>query len=397
MKAHIIAIITGGGSGSRMGLTYPKQFHGLNGVPILARTLRVFQNSALIDEIIVVTPETHLEITGNLVRDYGIDKVRDITPGGRERQDSVKAGLNLVPEGTGLVVVHDAVRPLVSPELIEHCINAASVNRAAIAALPVHDTIKEAEGDLFIGKTIDRSRLWRAQTPQVAEPELLKEALKVAEEEAFAATDEAALLEQIGVKVKLVKGLARNLKLTGPEDLSLAEALIMEQENKKKERSSPSLRIGQGYDAHRLVEGRKLVLGGVTIPHPLGLLGHSDADVLTHALCDAILGALGQGDIGRYFPDSDPAYKNISSLKLLEEVTGMAAAKDYHLVNCDLTIVSQEPRLSPWFEAMRENLAASCGVESKIINLKATTTEKMGFTGRGEGVSAFAVVLLQSA
>lgn len=396
MKEDIAAIIPGGGSGSRMDLDYPKQFHLLAGIPVLIHTLKAFQQSPSIKEIIAVTPEAYLEKTNQLIRDFGLDKVRTVVPGGRERQDSVKAGLAQVPEETDLVVVHDAARPLVSLETIESCISAARRFGAAIAALPAGDTVKEAGEDQCITETLDRSRLWLAQTPQVMEPELLGKALLEAEKQNFAATDEASLLELTGAKVKLVEGSAHNIKITRPEDLFLAEALIKGQEDRQPEPLKAGPRLGQGYDAHRLVEGRDLILGGVTIPHDKGLLGHSDADVLTHALCDAILGALSLGDIGSHFPDSDPAYKNISSLNLLKEVAGMAAGQGYYLGNCDLTVICQEPKLGAWFPDMRENLAAACGVLPEAVNIKATTTENMGFTGRGEGIAAYATVLLQA-
>ncbi|MFO7760490.1 MAG: 2-C-methyl-D-erythritol 4-phosphate cytidylyltransferase [Thermodesulfobacteriota bacterium] len=391
-----VAIIAAGGSGSRLGLDYPKQFCLLNGIPLLVHTLRVFQESALITEIIAVTPRACLEITEKLVLDYGLNKVGKIIPGGTERQDSVKKGLDRIPEDSRLVVVHDAARPLVKRETIEACISSALENRAAIAALTVKDTIKETDKDRFIERTVDRSHLWQAQTPQVMEPELLRRAFREAEKKSFRATDEASLLELTGVKVKLVEGSACNIKITEPEDLVLAESILMRHKNRQPAQNAADLRIGQGYDAHRLVEGRDLVLGGVTVPHDRGLLGHSDADVLTHALCDAILGALGLGDLGRHFPDSDPAYRDISSLKLLEKAIEMAAKQGYGLSNCDLTVISQEPKLSPWFNDMRENLATACRVNPEAVNIKATTTESMGFTGRGEGISAHAAVLLQA-
>ncbi len=396
MKEHIVAIIPGGGSGNRMGLGYPKQFFLLAGVPVFIHTLRTFQDSPLITEIIAVTPQSYLKTTKQLVRKFKLDKVTAIVPGGRKRQDSTKAGLDRIPEETRLVVIHDAARPLVSPETIRACIDAALESQAAIAALPIHDTTKEADENQCINKTIDRSHLWQAQTPQVMGPKPLREAMLKAEKKSWTATDEASLLELVDVKVRLVKGSAANIKITRPEDLFLAEALIAKRGEKLTEPCPSAFKIGQGYDTHRLVEGRDLILGGVTIPHDKGLLGHSDADVLTHALCDAILGALGLGDIGRHFPDSNPTYKNIASIKLLKEVTGMAATHGYRLGNCDITVVAQAPMLGPYCSEMRENLAAACRVTPEAINLKATTTEKMGFTGRGEGISAYATVLLQT-
>ena len=385
---QVTAIIPAGGSGQRMGLGTPKQFMTLAGLPLLVHTLRAFSNTPAISAILVAVPAAEITRTEELLRQYGIAKIHAVVAGGATRQESVQRGLAAVPPECELVVVHDAARPLVTPELIAACIAAAEKHGAAIAAVPVKDTLKRAASGQLIAATVARDELWQAQTPQVMRRELLEAAYTAAERDHFVGTDEASLLEHHGCPVALVAGSETNLKITRPEDLTLAEALLMHAN------PSPTLRIGHGYDAHRLVAGRALVLGGVTIPHRLGLLGHSDADVLTHALCDAILGALGQGDIGRHFPDSDPQYRGISSLKLLAHVLGLMQEQGLALANADVTVIAQQPKLAPHLAAMRANLASACGVGEGAINLKATTTEGMGFAGREEGIAAHAVVLL---
>lgn len=386
---QVTAIIPAGGSGQRMGLGAPKQFMTLAGLPLLIHTLRAFCDTSAVGAIVVAVPANEISRTETLIRQHGIGKVHAVVAGGATRQESVRRGLAAVPEDCDLVAVHDAARPLVTPALIESCLAAAERHGAAIAAVPVKDTLKrEAPGQL-IAATVARDELWQAQTPQVARRELLEAAYAAAERDHFVATDEASLLEHLGCPVALVPGAETNLKITRPEDRTIAEALLMHAT------PLPTPRIGHGYDAHRLVAGRALTLGGVTIPHSLGLLGHSDADVLTHALCDAILGALGQGDIGRHFPDSDPQYRGISSLKLLSHVVGLMHAQGLGLANADVTVIAQQPKLAPHLPAMRANLAGACGVAEEAINLKATTTEGMGFAGREEGIAAHAVVLLQ--
>jgi 2-C-methyl-D-erythritol 4-phosphate cytidylyltransferase/2-C-methyl-D-erythritol 2,4-cyclodiphosphate synthase len=221
---------------------------------------------------------------------------------------------------------------------------------------------------------------------------LLERAYEYAEATEFIGTDEASLLEHAGVSVSVVMGSEKNIKITRPEDLRIAAALLQDYREK-----GDAMRIGHGFDAHRLVEGRKLILGGVDIPYELGLAGHSDADVLVHALMDALLGALGAGDIGRHFPDTDEQYRGADSLKLLERVMELVAARKMRLVNADITVVCQQPKLAPHLATMQGNLAAVCGASPEQINIKATTTEKMGYTGRGEGIAVHAVVLLTRA
>ncbi|MCI5138637.1 MAG: 2-C-methyl-D-erythritol 2,4-cyclodiphosphate synthase, partial [Candidatus Electrothrix sp. AR1] len=283
-------------------------------------------------------------------------------------------------------------RPLVSAEIIDRCLAGVEEHGAVIAAVPVKDTLKEVEevegGTEIIG-TVDRSQLWHAQTPQAMDLHLLERAYEYAAATEFIGTDEASLLEHAGVSVSVVMGSEENIKITRPEDLRIAATLLRENQE-----GETAMRIGHGFDAHRLVEGRKLILGGVEIPYQLGLAGHSDADVLVHALMDALLGALGAGDIGRHFPDTDEQYRGADSLKLLEQVMALVKAKGMKLVNADITVVCQQPKLAPHLATMQSNLAAVCATTPELINIKATTTEEMGYTGRGEGIAAHAVVLL---
>lgn len=385
----VAAIIPAGGSGRRMGLSEPKQFIRLAGVPMLVHTLRAFAATPLIHAIVVVAPAEHLSRTKALLRQYPVPRIHAVVAGGDTRQASVRHGLAALPPDTELVMAHDGARPLVMPMLIDACIKAAEVHGAAIAAIPVKDTLKQGNSEQLIAATVERKGLWQAQTPQVARLEMFQAAYAAAERDRFTGTDEASLLERAGFPVALVEGAETNIKVTRPEDLAIAEALLM------KTNPAAPFKIGHGYDAHRLVEARPLILGGVIIPHRLGLLGHSDADVLTHALCDAILGAVGCGDLGRHFPDTDPRYKGIASLKLLGQVITLAQEQGFRLANADLTVVAQQPKLAPHLPAMRDHLAAVCQVAAEAINIKATTTEAMGFAGREEGIAAHAVVLLQ--
>ncbi len=380
-------IIPAGGTGSRFGHSTPKQFLDLAGTPVLVRTCRAFLELAAIRLVVVAVPAAH---QGASLALLAVTWARSEWPGCASPPAGSPARIRcgpgcVLPADIGLVLVHDAARPLVDRATIERCLDAHRCG-AAIAAVPVADTLKQVDPDGRIIRTVDRSGLWQAQTPQGARRDLLERAYAEADRTGLVCTDEAALLEAAGMPVQVVEGSERNLKITRPGDLQVAAALLGEE---------VPMRIGHGFDAHRLVAGRKLILGGVTIDFELGLDGHSDADVVAHALTDALLGALGAGDIGRHFPDSDPAYKGIDSLLLLVRVVQLAEERGFCLGNADLTIVCQRPRLAPHLAAMQTNLARACRVEPGAINIKATTTEKMGYTGRGEGISAHAVVLLK--
>ncbi|HIP38045.1 MAG TPA: 2-C-methyl-D-erythritol 4-phosphate cytidylyltransferase [Desulfocapsa sulfexigens] len=379
------AIIPAAGSGTRMGLNHPKQYHLLAGTPILIHTVRQFVQSSCIEKIVVVVPSDRVDSTFQLLETYGLtDENLQVVAGGKRRQDSVKAGIDSLDGDMDIVLVHDGARPLVSQDVITRCYDAAVCHGAAIAAVPVIDTLKKSDAANRILQTVDREDLWQAQTPQAARLSLLLAAYAAAGDRDV--TDEASLLELAGVPVHLVEGSVTNIKITRPDDLVIAEKIM--------QKDTLAFRIGHGYDAHCFVADRDLVLGGVTIPFEMGLAGHSDADVLTHALCDAILGALGAGDIGSHFPDSDQQYNNIYSIELLKHVATLAKERGFVLSNGDITVVCQKPKLASFIPRMEGILAEACEVEKERINVKATTTEKMGFTGRMEGVSCHAVVLL---
>jgi 2-C-methyl-D-erythritol 4-phosphate cytidylyltransferase/2-C-methyl-D-erythritol 2,4-cyclodiphosphate synthase len=374
----------------RFGASCPKQFLELAGLPILVRTCRAFLDLESIRWVAVAAPTDYLQHTIDLLRLHlAPDHMARMlfTVGGVTRQDSVRAGLNALPAEIELVLVHDAARPLVDQTIILRCLHGAVRFGAVIAAIPVKDTLKKVADSGLIRETVDRTSLWQAQTPQAVQRGLLERAFAEADRNQFVGTDEASLLEAAGIPVQVVEGGERNFKITRPEDLQVAAALLTEEQEMK---------IGHGFDAHRLVSGRKLILGGVEVEFELGLDGHSDADVVAHALIDALLGALGAGDIGRHFPDSDPQYKGIDSLLLLAHAQQLVEAQGYVLGNADVTIVCQRPKLAPHLAGMQINLARCCKVASAAVNIKATTTENMGYTGRGEGIAAHAVVLLRS-
>lgn len=387
---HTAVIIPAAGSGQRMGLPIPKQFIELKGVPVLVRTVRCFLAESSINQIVIALPEEHIESTQKLLGDFltssELTKLT-LVPGGDSRQESVLAGMNALSPETEIVLVHDGARPFVSSEIIRNCRQTAIEKGAAIVAIQVRDTIKQVDDNGRITATIDRRNLWQAQTPQAAKRELLDKAYELARSNKFQGTDEASLLEHADIPVMIVNGSDYNIKITRRDDLKIAEGIL--EDNKL-------MKIGHGFDAHRFEQDRQLILGGVTVPYELGLAGHSDADVLTHALIDALLGAMGEGDIGSHFPDNDPQYKNIDSLLLLKEVVGFMRNRELYLGNADITIICQRPRLAAFIPEMRTNIAQTCQVEPEAINIKATTTEKMGFTGREEGIAAHAVALLHS-
>ncbi len=379
------AIIPAAGSGSRMGLQEPKQYCLLAGIPILVHTVRPFLKSRFIRKVVVVVPPDWLKRTEELFDQYlKGEECLEVVPGGKRRQDSVWQGILQLPEEIEIVLVHDGARPLITTGLIDRCYRKCVEDSAVIAAVPVKDTLKQCADDNRIVRTVPRDTLWQAQTPQAARLSILKECYAAYGD--MDVTDEASLLELGSIPVSVVEGSERNLKITRPEDLFIAEKLMGSEKK--------GMRVGHGFDAHRFEEKRKLILGGVEIDYHLGLAGHSDADVLCHAVCDALLGAIGQGDIGQHFPDSDKQYKGISSLVLLESVVQLVYKNDFTISNVDVTLVCQFPKLSPYLPKMRQKLAKCCHTEVERINIKATTTEKMGFTGRQEGISCHAVALV---
>ncbi len=392
MESKVYAIIPAAGTGRRMGGSILKQYIMLGDKPVLAHTLSAFDRAESVDCIVLAVSLDEREyIEKEIVKRYGIKKPVTYTPGGRERQESVKNALEAI-EDCDIVVVHDGVRPLVVPGVIEGAIQEARRYGAAVAGMPVKDTIKVVSPAGFAVNTPDRTRLWQIQTPQAFQLRLLKEAHKRAAEDGFLGTDDSSLVERLGHPVKLIEGGYGNIKITTPEDVDLALYMMKLYDEKQ---GDHDMRIGMGYDVHRLVEGRQLIIGGVDIPYEKGLLGHSDADVLIHAIMDALLGAAALGDIGKHFPDTDERYRGISSMSLLEHVYKLLKDRNYRVVNIDATIIAQRPKMLPHIPGMRERIASVLELDEDRVNIKATTTEGLGFTGRGEGIAAQAVVLIE--
>ncbi len=385
------ALVAAAGSSSRMGGT-DKLMEFLDNVPVLMRTLTALQRAAAIDEIVIAVREDALVDISNLCKTYGITKCSKVVRGGECRCHSVLlAALEASPEAK-LLAVQDGARPLVSPALIDRTVEAAAKCGAAAPAVPVKDTIKTVAEDGAVTGTPDRSTLRAVQTPQVFEADLLKAALQSALENEVPVTDDCSAVERLGKVVYLIDGDEENLKITTPSGsgdrggyFSGTGGTLM-----------TDLRIGHGYDVHRLTEGRKLILGGVEIPYEKGLLGHSDADVLVHAVMDALTGAARLGDIGKLFPDTDPAYAGISSLKLLAEVGRLLAETGRAVVNIDATLLAQAPKVGPYRQQMAENIAMALHIDPERVNVKATTEEGLGFTGDGSGMAAHAVALIET-
>ncbi|MFZ5925299.1 MAG: 2-C-methyl-D-erythritol 2,4-cyclodiphosphate synthase, partial [Bacillota bacterium] len=307
--------------------------------------------------------------------------------GGERRQDSVLRGLASLDAACDIVVIHDGARPLIRPNTVSRVVEAAREFGAAIAAVPVKDTIKVVRGCDVVG-TMDRETLWAAATPQAFQREIIESGYERAVRDGLAATDDAMLVEGTGVAVKVVPGEYDNIKITTPEDLVIAEALLAARDGSRPERRQ--IRVGLGFDVHRLVPGRRLVLGGVTIPFGLGLEGHSDADVMLHAVADAILGACALGDIGRLFPDDDTAYAGISSTVILEKVRDLAKEAGFAVNNVDVMLLAERPKISGFVPEMREVIARVLCIPVDQVSIKATTMEGMGFVGSGAGMACYA-------
>lgn len=399
-------VIPAAGSGHRMGQPgQPKQYLPLLGDPIILWTLRACAAAPSVQELVLVVAEADVAFCRDRLRDqWRVDKPVTVTAGGLSRQQSVYAGLRAISRPVDLVAVHDGVRPLVDARLLERTLEAAWLHGAATAAVPLKDTVKLTESG-WVQSTPPRARLRAVQTPQAFRRELLWQAHEQAAADGTESTDDASLVERLGHPVAIIDGTYSNIKITTPEDLLVAEALLRARTGRDMQedetavgaptkRGEATVRVGYGYDVHRLSAGRRLVIGGVEIPYERGLLGHSDADVLLHAIADALLGAAGLGDIGRHFPDTDPAYKDISSVKLLGRVGVLLAEAGWRVGNVDATVIAEAPRLAPYIPAMVRCISETLAVEAEAVNIKATTSEKLGFVGAGEGIAAHAVATL---
>ena len=385
-------ILAAGGTGLRFGGATPKQFADIGGKSVLEASAGLFLSDPRVDEIIIVVPEEYVDDTRDIFDGVCEGKQPIVVSGGSDRAASVNKGLAAASSGDGIVLVHDAARPFVSSEVIERVLEAAAEYGAAVPAVPVTDTIYKTNHCSEGGRDTDtrfaaeipvRESLRAVQTPQGFDISLLRDAHKKALEAGIDLTDDGMPMLIAGKRVAVVMGDPANIKITTQEDMPTFGL------------DTNEYRIGLGFDAHRFSEDRKLIIGGVTIPFEKGLDGHSDADVLTHAIMDAILGALHAGDIGQRFPDTDEKYRGASSMLLLADVVSLMRSEDFEISNCDMTLVAERPKMAPYRKAVEESIAVALGTEPEKISLKATTTEKLGFTGREEGIAAEAAVILR--
>jgi 2-C-methyl-D-erythritol 4-phosphate cytidylyltransferase/2-C-methyl-D-erythritol 2,4-cyclodiphosphate synthase len=388
---RVWAIVPAAGRGARFaGSTQgsaPKQYAMLLGATVLEWSLRALLAEPRVHAVVVALARDDAHWPGILPK---LDSPKlQTTIGGESRQDSVMNGLEfLAPKAAAddWVLVHDAARPCLSAADLGALLDAgAASSGGAVLAAPIVDTVKRELADHVA--TVDRRGLWRALTPQVFAFAQLRHALKEATLAGIAVTDEAQAIERMGLRPALVQGSPFNIKVTREEDLAVASNILQMTEEMP-------MRVGQGFDVHAFGEGDHVMLGGVRIAHPKGVVAHSDGDVIIHALCDAVLGALGEGDIGRHFPDSDPRYRGADSRVFLRAVAARMKAAGLRLINADVTVLAEAPRVAAHRAAMAANLAADLGVPAQLINVKATTTERLGFIGRGEGLAALASVLL---
>lgn len=412
MSEEVAAIIVAAGQGRRMtdGVGVKKQFRMLKGRPVFHWSVAAFDAAPSVDRIVVVTAEEDVDDVAASIKASGmVSKPWQVVPGGRTRQESVAKGLKTWKrEEVKWVIVHDGVRPLVKPRLIEEVLAAAKSSGAATAGLPVKETIKVATPDGRVTHTLDRSTLWSIQTPQAFLSDLLIRAHQEAPSNEF--TDDCSLVESLGHDVQIVMGDDRNLKLTTPSDWATVERYLEDEteeteETEGKQTQSKDLGSGGargmktvtgfGFDVHRLSPGRALILGGVTIDHDVGLFGHSDADVLAHAITDALLGAASMGDIGTHFPDTDPMYSGADSLKLLAEARKMVVEAGCVAIHVDAFISAERPRLAPYIDDMRQKIAKALSIDPRWVSVKAGTGEGAGPVGRGEVIEARAVVTLE--
>src|ERR1700722_3509746 len=378
----IYALVLAAGRGARFGGTLPKQYLPLAGQSVLRHAVTAFLAHEQVAGVqVAIRPEDRGVYETELA---GLDLLPPVA-GGAERQDSVRLGLEaLVRLAPTHVLIHDGARPFPDAALIDRVIDALDRAPAAIPGLPLGDTLKRVSGGV-ISHTVDRSGLWRVQTPQGFHFDAILAAHRAAVGQAL--TDDAAVAEAAGIAPLIVLGSEANLKITTSDDLSAAERLIAARQG--------DVRIGLGFDVHPFGPGDGLMICGIKIPHSAGVVGHSDADVGLHALTDAILGAIGAGDIGMHFPPSDPQWKGASSDRFLAHAAGLVSAKGGSIAALDVTIICEHPKIGPHRTAMVERIAAIVGIAPGRVSVKATTTEKLGFTGRGEGIAAQAVATVR--
>jgi 2-C-methyl-D-erythritol 4-phosphate cytidylyltransferase/2-C-methyl-D-erythritol 2,4-cyclodiphosphate synthase len=412
----VVAIVAAGGRGARLGADVPKQLLDLRGRSVLQRSIDALLDSGLVALVVVVLPpDLAAEASGGAHVRAEPGRVT-VVAGGARRQDSVALGFDAVPDWADIVLVHDAARPFVSRDVIERTIRAAADHGAAIAAVRARDTVKRAaldEGRAVIDATLPREQIFLAQTPQGFRRPVLADAVRLGRG-GVEATDEASLVELAGHTVAIVEGDVLNMKITTEADLRLARAVLAQDAAAgggtrppaaavdpgtapRASRSgppSPAVRIGLGYDLHRFVAGRPLLLGGVSIPHHQGLAGHSDADAVAHAVTDAVLGAASLGDIGQLFPDTDPRWAGADSLMMLREAVARVHAAGYRVGNVDVTVVAEAPKIGPHRAAIAARVADVLQVDAAAVSVKGKTNEGVDAVGRGEALAVHAVASL---
>lgn len=402
MERVDVIVVAAGQSARMRGID--KVFVPIAGIPLVALCLQTFEESEVVDRITLVVAERNLEAALSLVKETALVKVHVVATGGARRQDSVRVGLASGGDAPW-VAVHDAARPFVTADILARGILAASETGAAIAALPARDTIKEVGDDRLVQGTPARDRLWVAQTPQIFRRDLLERAHAEVTKDV---TDDAAMVEAIGGRVAVFDGSPWNIKVTTPEDLVIADAIALHGEptptaaphGVSTRGSGPAatadeVRYGTGFDGHRLVPGGPLRLGGVDVSEDVRLEGHSDGDVLLHAIASAVLGAAGLGDLGRHFPSSDPSLKGIDSRKILQRSVTLAGERGWVVEYVDATIVAQRPKLASYLEQIGRSVAQNLGLEPGQVNVKATSTDHVGAIGQGEGIAAQAIATVR--
>ena len=375
-NSKVAVIIAAAGQGKRLGAPVPKQYLKIGGEYVIAKTIKAFEDIDEVDYIFVVTNDEYRKVCADIVEAKGFGKVEGIIAGGSRRQDSVFNALqeiNARKPGVSMVLIHDGARPFIGRDVILNVLEETERNGAAVACVAMKNSVRRMEQGGSTSVSVDRADYYSVQTPQGFRKSMLIEAYDKAYDESFIGTDDASIVEWAGYDISIVDGDYGNIKITTREDLPM--------EN----------RVGTGFDVHPFAEERKLILGGVDIPYDRGLLGHSDADVLVHAVMDALLGAAALGDIGKHFPDSEEEYKDADSLVLLAKVRKMLEENFYNIGNIDVTLIAEKPKISPYIDEMRSNIATTLEIDRSRVNIKGTTTEILGFTGREEGVACEAV------
>ena len=379
------AIILAGGSGARMGAE--KQYLPLAGRPMIEWTVEAFTSSGLFSKVILALGPENFEKYGKAWEKAGVS----VAAAGATRTDSLRNAFKLVSPGAGLVAVHDGARPLVDGPLIRSCLEKAAEAGASVPAVPLKDTVKRvAAGGKNFESTPDRSALMAVQTPQCYRRDVLERLLgRAAAGKDY--SDESQVLEQLGIKAAVVPSSYRNIKITTPEDVIIAEAFMKDEKTITSRTRAQVARAGFGYDIHRLVEGRPLILGGIKIEHTKGLLGHSDGDVVLHSVCDALLGSISAGEIGVYYPPTDLTLMGISSVVIAEKTLEVLASKKARIINVDVTILAEEPKLKPHYENIRNSVAKILKLDIADVSIKAKSREGLGDIGHGEAIVCYAV------